>query len=229
MARRLDASDYARRIHARGFTYEDISVALGRGKRGSSFVQKVGTGKKEGGSLLGGLRHLDRLLGRRKQPAARPLPSVAAEAPRREQRLRQPERVPLGRQRLYFATSRPSTGKFHAYLTLQQRLARAARDGMCVRLTTNWKEGQWIDGPIAGPVHAGQQWTLWNDGIMAAEALDEIERTGYNHAPEGALAALVREESTESDRYLRVNRFSSYSLQVMPCGDLRAAAGGDWS
>jgi hypothetical protein len=213
MGRKLTLPQMLTRINQRGFTDRDVSIALGRGEKGESLIQKVRTGKKKSEILAPAVRHLDDITRKRKHPTATPLPYV--EAPRRAQDVRGRERLDIQGEaagRLYIGTSR-KTGKFHAYKTLRARIARAAKAGERVRLTTNWKTGQWM-GKKGGPPHEGQQYTLWDDGMAASDALEELDRYDYGRDPQAALIALVAEYTTTSDTYLRVDGFASYSLQI---------------
>jgi hypothetical protein len=213
MARKLTLPQLLTRINRRGFTDKQIAVALGRGEKGESLIQKVRTDKKKSEILAPAVRHLDKITRERKHPTATPLPVLGA--PRRAQAVRGRERLDIKGEtagRVYIGTSR-KTGKFHAYKTLRARIARAAKAGERVRLTTNWKTGQWM-GKKGGAPHDGQQYTLWDDGMAASEALEELDRYDYGRDPQAALIALVAEYTTTSDTYLRVDGFASYSLQI---------------
>jgi hypothetical protein len=212
-------------LHGRGITYEQLGEATGRT---GDYVGKVAAGQKPGTSLGPGIARIYRTVRQRKDPLSRPLPNVLAEAPRREQRVRQPEVRVTAEQRVYVGRER-KTGQFHAYKTLRARIERAARRGERVRLTTNWKTGQWM-GKRGGAPHGRQQYRLWDDGIGAAEALEQLDGAGWDRDPEGALAALVRDMTQESETFLRVEGFSSYSLQIYTRPQSGAIdAGSEWA
>lgn len=209
MARRLTVAERLMRLNRRGFSDEEIARATGRGK---SYIQKVRTGKKPGESLAPAAARLDKLTRERKAPTARPLPNVTSASPRRVQRVRGKEVLRAPGERVYVGKAR-KTGHFHAWQTLYARILRADARGERVRLTLNWRVGQWM-GRRGGKPRDGQQYTLWDDGITAYGALEELERMGWDRDPEGALAALVGEYTTTSSTYLRVEGLDSYSLQI---------------